>query len=150
MKKLLFGLIATVMFGFVGNAQTFERNKSNDRTFRLVNVIALLESKTQFETSKSENEFVVKMTKGVTDTKYIEILTPYLKEVYSMHTAKYTQDNAYDKVNFDLYYSTFNSVAKYSLENPKALVSLNNAKINWLNLIRKIIDIIDDALNGGK
>jgi hypothetical protein len=146
----MFGLIATVMFGFVGNAQTFSQNKVTERTFKFLNVIALLETKTQFEQSKSTEEFIVQMSKGVKDAKAIEILTPYLKVVYSMHQSRYTQDNAYDKINMDLYYNTFNNLSDYVKNNPEALTGLNSSKSGFFNLLRKIIDLIDDYINGEK
>jgi hypothetical protein len=150
MKKLVLGLIATVMFGFLGNAQTFSQSKVTERTFKFLNVIALLETKSQFEQSKNADEFVVQMSKGVRDAKTIELLSPYLKSVYSMHQARYTQDNAYDKINMSLYYTTFENLSDYVESNPKALTDLNNSKSGFFNLLRKIIDLIDDYINGTK
>lgn len=146
MKKLLFGLVAVVMFSFSSYAQNNLKCVSAERTFKLVNVIALLETKVQFEKSKNSDEFVKEMSVGVNDAKYIELITPLLKSVYSMHVSKFSQDNAYDKVDLTLYNKTFDNVTEYLKSNPKTLAEINKNKVNWFNLLRKIIDIIDDFI----
>ena len=88
------------------------------------------------------------MSKGVEDQKCIDLLKPYLKNVYAMHQSKFTQDNAYDKIDMQLYYSTFNNLSEYLKSNPKTLDGLNKKKSGFFNLLRKIIDLIDDYING--
>jgi hypothetical protein len=146
MKRLFFGLIATVIFSFAGNAQQFKKSRSQDRTFMYLNVIALLESKTEFQASKSKEEFVTIYTKGVNDANYVKIMTPYLYSVYQMHASRYTQDNAYDKADLNLLYDTHNKVAEYAKTNSN-FNSLIQSKIrfNWGNLFRKVVDAIIDS-----
>ena len=145
MKKLLFGLIATVMFGFVGNAQSFQKTRTQNRIFQYISVIAYLESKTEFKSSTSPESFVQIFSKGVKNENLKKEMTPFLTNVYNMHKSGYTQDDAYDKADLTLLYTTYNNLGALMVKDPSIQNEYNQSRFNWGNLWRKVVQAIIDS-----
>lgn len=134
------------MLSGISFGQTFKKSKSQDRVFEYINVIALLETKGEFQNSKSKENFVTLVSKGVDDANYVRIMTPYLNSVYQMHVDKFTQDNAYDNANLTLLYDTYNKVADLAKNDKGFNATIHSqAKFNWGNLWRKIVNAILDS-----
>lgn len=146
MKKLLFGLIATVMFSSVSFAQQIKATDYKPMSVRLVGklhgLISVLETKGEYSKSTSAGDFVAKVTVGVKDQEFLNLCKPYLTEVYNLHTQKLTQDQVYDKIDGAKFAEMSTKVRDYYVQHPE----LAQQKFGWFNAIRKIIDIIDDWL----
>jgi hypothetical protein len=149
MKKLVFGLIATVMFGFVGSAQLVSASSRVSTSIKLTAkfhaVITYLESKDYYKAGMSKDAFIKASTVGVTDVRLVECCTPYLTTIYTFHTKKLTADQVYDNVDGTDFANVINSVFAYEKSSGNTFLT---QKMGWLNWLRKLIDTIDDIVNG--
>lgn len=148
MKKLLFGLIAMVMFTSASFGQIVEPTSkittSVSLTSKFHGVITYLESKDYYRAGMTKDEFVKNAMVGVKDQKLIEIFRPYMETIYTFHTQKLTADNVYDKIRGDEFSKVVNQLRIYQKETGNSATA---ERINWLNALRKFIDWVDDTFN---
>lgn len=155
MKKLVFGLIATVMLSVTSYGQVV---KPSNRISTSVSVaakfhavITYLESKDYYKSGMSSDEFVKNALVGVEDQKLRDIFTPYMQTIYTFQTQKLTADQVYDKITGDEFAKTVNALRVYQAQTGNGATPM---KIRWLNAIRKFIDWVDDtfgqAIDGPK
>ena len=146
MKKLVFGLIATVMLSNLSFGQNVSSKNKIATSVKLSAkyhaVITFLESDSRYRKGMSADEFVKGELKGVEDEKLIEIFTPYLQTIYSFHTEDLTPDMVYDKIDGEAFTKVVNDLRVYQEENGGGATQM---RIRWLNAIRKFIDWVDDT-----
>lgn len=155
MKKIIFGLIATVMVGATSFGQMVNSKNKIATTVKLTakfhGVITYLESADRYKDGMSVDEFVKGELQGVEDEKLIDIFTPYFQNIYTFHKAGLTADMVYDKIDGEGFTRVVNDLRIYQEETGNGATPM---KIRWLNAIRKFIDWVDDtfgeAIDGPK
>jgi hypothetical protein len=150
MKKLVFGLIAMVMFSFVGNAQTskIEVDKSDAKkwievTAKFHLMITFLETSEEFKNSKNSTDFHAFLTKGITDSTIANDFRPLSEYVYSIHKLHSQSKDfniTYNQLNPTVGIELIKKMSKYDRSQLDMLAK--NTGGRFLNGIKKFAEMV--------
>jgi hypothetical protein len=117
MKKLLFGLIATVMFTSLSFGQDMTPESKVSTSVSLVGkyhaVITFLETASYYKPGMSQDAFVKATTSCIEEQELRDLFTPYMAKIYSYHTKKLTSDQVYDITDGRDFSVTINALQKF-------------------------------------
>jgi hypothetical protein len=145
MKKLLFGLIATVMLSISSFAQDLTPTSKVPTSVSLIGkyhaVITYLETASYYKAGMTEDAFIRATTACIEEQELKDLFKPYMSKIYSYHTKKLTSDQVYDLTDGRVFSDTINGLIKFE-SNSGHVASAK--KPWWFNWLRKAIDFIDD------
>lgn len=157
--SVLMVMIGSIAFGQTIDPRGILEHQTVQKEGQRYGIICYLETKEFYKDGISESQFVENVLSYQFDNgERPEDFKKFLGSIYKLHTMRADNNTVYDNVDSVAFANFTNSALKYykaglSKEENLSTVFTQGSKIKppkngWLNMARKLIDLIDDEFGG--